>query len=920
VQLAQALEQDDTLWVVLVMREDYVAALDPYLHLLPERLRHRFYMERMDIDAAQEAIEKPAEHAGRYFAPGVALALVDNLRQIRTADPAAHEHALGQYVEPVQLQVVCYQLWQRLGDRAEPEITMDDLQGLGDVDTALADFYERAIATVVNKTGAPAMQLRNWFERRLITEAGTRGTAFQGATETAGLDNGIVRALADQFIVRADLRAGGTWFELVHDRFVDPILQANQAWRLAQDPLIRTAEEWDRSGRGAALLIQGAQLEEALARIDPAQAEPIVGDFLVASQDAQNQRDLALARERAAADERRAEEEARRARRLRLISAVLVVALVFAIAAATWAGVQAAVAGRHQAAAERDSTRAVEQSLRANAESTRAVEQRLIADAESTRAIEEEQRARAESTRAAREQVEAETASTRAAVEKATADAASTRAAAEQQTAEAELAVAEDQRATADAARADSARQGQLLLAQSLAFAALNVSQLGDDTEQATLLALEALAIHRRERGELDTGALTALLSILSRPYSNVTLSGHQGAVHALAFSPGAGRLASAGDDGVIRIWSLEDALAPPLLLADHDGAVRALQFAGEDTVLSGGDDALVRVWSLDTPAEPADTIQEAGAIASLALSPDGRQLVTSLASGTIHSWDLDEPEDGPAVLSTWFEPGFRPVAFQVGQGGLLAGNPSGALQAWRGGSVFAPPTFIGQAQAPVTAVSAAGGDSVFAAADGSIRIRRQVGLDVTVTGHGGAVNGVAISGDAQLVASGGEDGTVRFWIMPGPGATTTTASAVLEGHEGPVRAVSFAPDDRLLASAGADGTIRLWRLAPAFDAMAGGAPVLYAPDGAQMVTVSEGREALSSTHSRVEQRRTGAACHGTGANEWCGAQSDVQPRQRPADSWGSTPRVLASFSPGSLPGRGRWKQRPVGSTTRCSP
>lgn len=847
-QLAQALAEDDLLWVVLVMREDYVAALDPYLHLLPERLRHRFYMQRMDIASAQEAIEKPAELAGRTFAPGVARALVDNLRQIRAEDPLVHERALGQFIEPVQLQVVCYQLWQRLGDRPDAEITLRDLEELGDVDTALAHFYEQAIATVLQRTTASEIQLRNWFERQLITEAGTRGTVFHGTAETAGLDNEIVTQLADQFILRAEMRAGGLWYELVHDRFVSPILQANQAWRAAQDPLIRAAEEWDRSGRAASFLFQELQLQEALAHTDPDQAEPIVRDFLVASQDAQNQRAVAAARDKAAADERRAQEEARRAKRLRRITGVLVLALLFAVAGAAWAAVQTGVARTHQAAAESDSTRAVQQSMIANAESTRAVEQRLIAGAESTRAIDEEQRARAESTRAAREQVEAEAASTRAIIEKATADAASTVAAAEQQTAEAEQALAEIERATADAAQADTARQGQLLLAQSLAFAALDVSQLGDDTELATLLALEAMAINQREAGGLDASAATALLSLLARPYFNVTLRSHEGAAYAVAFSPSGELLASAGEDSVVRLWSLHDPLVEPALLAGHDGPVRALLFAGEDTLLSAGDDAVVRAWSLGDSAQPVSVVQEESAIYGLALAPNGRQLITSLESGTVHLWDLDEPEDGSTVLSTWPEPGYRPVVYQQGEGGLLVGNPSGALQAWRGANIFAAPTFIGQAEAPVTAVGAAAGDSAFAAADGSIRIRRQAGIDVTLAGHEGAVNALALIGDGQMLASGGEDGTVRFWAMPDLDATTTTPQAILSGHDGPVRAVSFAPDDSLLASAGADGTIRLWRLAPAFEAVAGGAPVLYSPDGERIVTVTQGGEVMSST------------------------------------------------------------------------
>lgn len=840
-QLAEALHDDDLLWVVLVMREDYVAALDPYLHLLPDRLRSRFYMQRMDAVAAQEAIEQPALLAGRSYAPVVAQALIDNLRQIRAHEPDSGGPALGEFVEPVQLQVVCYQLWQRLGDRPDGEITMRDLEQLGDVDAALSHFYEEAIAAVRQQTSASEIQLRNWFERQLITEAGTRGTVFFGAAETAGLDNEVVQQLAAQFILRAEMRAGGVWYELVHDRFVAPILQANQAWRATQDPLIRAAEEWERTGRDRALLLQGQQLQEALAATELDSAEPIVADFLLASQDAQSQRDLAAAREKAAADERRAQDDARRAQRLRRITAVLVLAILFALGGTVWAVLQTREARAHQAVADAGRARAEEQSLIANAESTRAVEQRLLADAESTRAIEEEQRARAESTRAAREQVEAEIASTRAIVEKATADAASTRAAAAQQTAEAERDRAGAERAAAEAARADADRQGQLLLAQSLAFAALNVSQLGDDSELATLLALEAGEIYRREHGRPDPSATTALLSLLSRPYFNVTLHSHDGAIEALVFSGDGELLAAAGDDGAIRLWSLDDTLAPPLLLAGHEGAVRALLFAGDETMISAGDDGTVRFWSLAGDPAVTTTLEEEGTVRSIALAPGGRQLITSLDNGSVNLWDLDAPEQGPVLLSPWFEPGYRPLVFQEGEGGLLAGNPSGALHHWPGARISASPSAVGQAGDALTAVAAAAGDSAFGAADGSIRMRRQGGLDLALAAHDGAVNGLALSQDAQLLASAGEDGTLRLWEMPDPESATAAPVVTLQGHDGPVRAVALSPDGELVVSAGADGTIRLWRLAPALEAVAGGAPSVFSPDGELLATVRPG-------------------------------------------------------------------------------
>ncbi len=110
-QVNQAMQADPMLWLVLTLREDYVARLDPYSYILDHKLRARFYMERMGYQAALEAVKKPALEGGHPFAEGVAEKLVDNLRQIKVQGQA--HTVTGEFIEPVQLQVVCYQLWDK---------------------------------------------------------------------------------------------------------------------------------------------------------------------------------------------------------------------------------------------------------------------------------------------------------------------------------------------------------------------------------------------------------------------------------------------------------------------------------------------------------------------------------------------------------------------------------------------------------------------------------------------------------------------------------------------------------------------------------------------------------------------------------------------------------------------------------------
>jgi hypothetical protein len=231
VQLAEALDADPLLRVVLAIREDYVASLDPFAELLPGDLRTRFRLGRLGPEQALGAVVKPLEGTRRSYAEGVAEKLVSDLLTFRvdtgSGSPLEVE---GEFVEPVQLQVSCQSLWAELPPEVD-EITEEHLRTFGDVDEVLRRFYDDAVFAAAAAARVRERRLRGWIEDAFITSVGTRNTIYRSSETTATIPNAAIDELENRHLIRAEFRAGARWYELTHDRFIEPIQTSNARFR-----------------------------------------------------------------------------------------------------------------------------------------------------------------------------------------------------------------------------------------------------------------------------------------------------------------------------------------------------------------------------------------------------------------------------------------------------------------------------------------------------------------------------------------------------------------------------------------------------------------------------------------------------------------------------------------------------------------
>ena len=398
---------------------------------------------------------------------------------------------------------------------------------------------------------------------------------------------------------------------------------------------------------------------------------------------------------------------------------------------------------------------------------------------------------------------------------------------------------------------ANATRQHALALSRQLA-----AESLATDSASPVIARRLAVAAWRVSPTDQAGSAMTALLA---EQQQDGILPADPASVNGLAFSPDGRLLASADDDGTVRLWN--PATRQPVgapLHADPKGT-SAVAFSPDGKLLaSADDDGTVRLWNPAT-RQPVGALGQAssrpqGGVTAVAFSPDGKLLAGAEFDGTVRLWNPATRQHVGAPLQTGSGPQGLAVAFSP-DGKLLASADGidGAVRLWNpatgrpvGAPIQADPSGVfGVAFSPDGRLLASAGG------DGTVRLwnlatGQPVGGPLHPTGAQNALAaGVAFSPDGKLLAITNGDGTVRLWNP----ATGQPLGAPIRGDPSGVYEVAVSPDGRLLASAGGDGTVRLWNLATGqpvggplqIGSQADQSDVAFSPDGKLLATADGG-------------------------------------------------------------------------------
>ncbi|WP_155543471.1 WD40 repeat domain-containing protein [Amycolatopsis camponoti] len=340
----------------------------------------------------------------------------------------------------------------------------------------------------------------------------------------------------------------------------------------------------------------------------------------------------------------------------------------------------------------------------------------------------------------------------------------------------------------------------------------LIVETLGGDTALFHTLWLAARQAERT--GQAAPAIFSPVPDGAAWACTNI-LTGHDGEVTGVAFSPNGRLLATVSADMSVRLWSTHDGTPHGEPMNGHRGPVWGVAFSPTGRCLATASvDTTVRLWDPHTATALAvPPLEHDGYVVAVAFSLHGRALVTGGGDTLVRVWDLTDGFSLRSVL-TGHTDAINDLAVSP-RGWIASSDANGEVRLWHVGDREPVDVHLGRHPSSMACVAFSPDGRTLAAGadDGTVHVwttATRTCVRQPWTAHDSPVWGLAFL-DPDTLITAGRDHTAQFWNW----ATAVPAGAPLLGHEDALTQVAVDQAGTMLATASDDGTARLWRPGP---------------------------------------------------------------------------------------------------------